>query len=71
MFLHLLTNYFAVKSLKFRTFNNQRMAIVLKTYYNVGTVLSPQKVNEKESIFLGFGSKGKLRVMYEFGDILQ
>ncbi|XP_018568055.1 RUS1 family protein C16orf58 homolog isoform X2 [Anoplophora glabripennis] len=57
MFLHLVANYCAMKSLKFRTFNNQRMAIVLKTYYNVGTVLSPQKVNEKESIFLGFGSK--------------
>lgn len=34
------------------------MAIVLKTYYNVSTVLNPQKVNEKECVFLGFGSKG-------------
>lgn len=36
------------------------MAIVLKTYYNVSTVSNPQKVNEKESVFLGFGSQGEL-----------
>ncbi|KAJ8912907.1 hypothetical protein NQ315_017237 [Exocentrus adspersus] len=49
------SNYLAVKALKFRTFNNQRVALVLKTYYNTATVLSPQKINEKESVFLGFG----------------
>lgn len=48
----------AVKSLIFRTFNNQRLAIVLKTYFNIGTVLSPHKVNAKEALILGFEKKG-------------
>ncbi|KAJ8944889.1 hypothetical protein NQ318_020946 [Aromia moschata] len=58
MILHLFTNFLAVKSLVFKTFNNQRMALLLKTYFNVGTVLNPQKVNIKESVLLGSGLQG-------------
>ncbi|KAJ8967512.1 hypothetical protein NQ314_002827 [Rhamnusium bicolor] len=57
MAMHILANYFAVKSLIFKTFNNQRMALVLKTYFNVGSVLNPQKVNKKEAVLLGSGLK--------------
>ncbi|XP_050502873.1 RUS family member 1 [Diabrotica virgifera virgifera] len=55
MFLHLLTNYWAVKSLVFRTFNEQRLTLVLKSYFSIGTVLSPAKINESERILLGRG----------------
>lgn len=58
MIFHIFANYMAVKSLIFRTFNNQRLAIVLKTYFNIGTVLSPHKVNAKEALILGFEKKG-------------
>ncbi|VEN50371.1 unnamed protein product [Callosobruchus maculatus] len=57
--LHLTFNYLAVKSLIFDTFNDQRMALVLKTYFNVGTVLNPVKVNKNETVILGFGLKVK------------
>ncbi|CAH2003774.1 unnamed protein product [Acanthoscelides obtectus] len=57
--LHITFNYLAVKSLIFDTFNDQRMALVLKTYFNVGTVLNPVKVNKNEAVILGFGVKGK------------
>ncbi|XP_056638913.1 RUS family member 1 isoform X2 [Diorhabda sublineata] len=53
--LHLLTNYWAVKSLVFRTFNDQRLILVLKSYFNIGTVLSPTKINENENVILGRG----------------
>ncbi|CAG9860719.1 unnamed protein product [Phyllotreta striolata] len=56
MFFHLLTNYWAVKALIFKTFNKQRLALVLRSYFNLSTVLSPQKINENESVLLGFGS---------------
>lgn len=56
--IHLWTNYMAVKSLIFKTFNDQRLAIVLKTYFSIGTVLSPYKVNDREAVILGFGLKG-------------
>ncbi|XP_060527963.1 RUS family member 1 [Cylas formicarius] len=52
--LHLYTNYMAVKSLVFKNFNNQRIAIVLKTFLTVGTVPSPSKVNSNEAILHGF-----------------
>ncbi|CAH2003769.1 unnamed protein product [Acanthoscelides obtectus] len=57
--LHITFNYLAVKSLIFDTFNDQRMALVLKTYFNVGTVLNPVKVNKNEAVILGFGVKVK------------
>ncbi|KAF7288033.1 RUS family member 1 [Rhynchophorus ferrugineus] len=55
--LHLYTNYLAVKCLVFKYFNKQRLAIVLKTYFSIGTVLNPYKVNERESVLLGTGLK--------------
>ncbi|XP_023019794.2 RUS family member 1 [Leptinotarsa decemlineata] len=57
MALHLLTNYWAVKSLIFRNLNDQRLAIVLRTYLTVGTIMNPKKTNEKEVVILGFGRK--------------
>lgn len=53
----------AVSSLIFRNFNNQRLAIVLKTYFNIGTVLNPQKVNGKEALIIGFQQKGIIIVV--------
>ncbi|KAL1491530.1 hypothetical protein ABEB36_012114 [Hypothenemus hampei] len=53
MVLHLYTNFLAVKALVFKTFNKERLAIVLKTYFTIGTVLNPVKVNAKESVLIG------------------
>lgn len=58
MILHLYTNFLAVKALVFKTFNKERLALVLKTYFTIGTVLNPIKVNEKESVLVGKGLKG-------------
>lgn len=49
----------AVKALVFKNFNDQRLALVLKSYFAVGTALSPSKINDKESVFVGFGTSGK------------
>lgn len=52
---HLFANYKAVTSLVFRNFNDQRLALVLKSYFKIGTTLNPVKVNASESVILGFG----------------
>ncbi|XP_066146225.1 RUS family member 1 [Euwallacea fornicatus] len=57
--LHLYTNFLAVKALIFYTFNKERLAVVLKNYFTIGTVLNPPKVNAKESVFIGRGLKVK------------
>ncbi|XP_030761927.1 RUS1 family protein C16orf58 homolog isoform X2 [Sitophilus oryzae] len=59
MCLHLYTNYLAVKALIFKTFNKQRLALVLRTYFTIGTVLNPYKINEREAVLLGHGLKVK------------
>lgn len=58
MVLHLYTNFLAVKALIFNTFNRERLALVLKSYFTIGTVLNPAKVNVNESVLLGFGLNG-------------
>lgn len=58
MVLHLYTNFLAVKALVFKTFNKERLALVIKTYFTIGTVLNPTKVNAKESVLVGNGLKG-------------
>uniref|UniRef100_A0AAR5PPF6 DUF647 domain-containing protein n=1 Tax=Dendroctonus ponderosae TaxID=77166 RepID=A0AAR5PPF6_DENPD len=55
MVLHLYTNFLAVKALIFNTFNRERLALVLKSYFTIGSVLNPAKVNVNESVLLGFG----------------
>ncbi|XP_066247951.1 RUS family member 1 [Euwallacea similis] len=59
MVLHLYTNFLAVKALIFYTFNKERLTVVLKNYFTIGTVLNPPKVNAKESVFIGRGLKVK------------
>lgn len=49
---HLWTNYLAVTSLIFETFNHDRLTIALEHYFrNKAMVLPPRKVNEEESPF--------------------
>ncbi|XP_050310078.1 RUS family member 1 [Anthonomus grandis grandis] len=59
MILHLYTNFLAVKSLVFKTFNKERLALVLKAYFTIGTVMNPFKINVKESALVGCGFKVK------------
>ncbi|CAH1154082.1 unnamed protein product [Phaedon cochleariae] len=56
MGLHLLTNYWAVKSLIFTTFNDQRLLIVLRSYFNIGAILNPLRANKREVVILGIGA---------------
>ncbi|KAH1009248.1 hypothetical protein HUJ04_001627 [Dendroctonus ponderosae] len=62
MVLHLYTNFLAVKALIFNTFNRERLALVLKSYFTIGSVLNPAKVNVNESVLLGFGLNGLKRM---------
>ncbi|KAG5881575.1 hypothetical protein JTB14_035019 [Gonioctena quinquepunctata] len=57
MVLHLLSNFLAVKSLIFRNFNDQRLTLVLESYFINGTILNPSKANEREVVILGFGKE--------------
>lgn len=62
--IHLLANYLAVKSLTFSHLNNSRLAIVLKTYLQYDALPNSSKVNEKESVVLGFGTKCKIYTVF-------
>lgn len=64
--IHLLANFLAVKSLMFSHLNNSRLAIVLKTYLRFDALPNPSKVNEKESVVLGWGLKCKLLFQLKF-----
>lgn len=60
--IHLLANYLAVKSLVFTHLNNSRLAIVLKAYLRYDAIPTPPKVNEKESVILGWNVKCRMCV---------
>ncbi|XP_063925736.1 RUS family member 1 isoform X2 [Zophobas morio] len=53
--LHLYSNYQAVTSLIFKNLNDLRLTLVLKSYLVVNAVLGPERINQVESVFLGFG----------------
>lgn len=57
--IHLYANYRAVKTLKFVTFNSERLALYLKSYIACGKSESPRDVNAKESVVVGTGYSEK------------
>lgn len=63
--IHLLANYYAVKSLVFRNLNTTRLTLVLQTYLKLDTVLNPFMMNKKESVVLGFGPKINMLCGYD------
>ncbi len=48
--LHLLMNYRAVRSVRMRSLNRQRAAIVFREFLEHGTILDPEQVSRRESI---------------------
>lgn len=59
-FVHIYANYKAVKALKISTLNSARLNIVISSYLETGSALSPDIVNKKEAVVLGQGLSGKL-----------
>ncbi|KAK5644314.1 hypothetical protein RI129_005614 [Pyrocoelia pectoralis] len=55
MGVHLIANYFAVRSLNILHLNMARLNHVLNTYLHYDTVPHPSIVNKNESVILGFG----------------
>lgn len=50
--VHLYANYSAVKALCLDTFNEDRLAIIIKNYMMNEQIPEPRKVNKEESVFL-------------------
>ena len=55
--IHVITNYWAVKSLSLRTLNLERATILCRHFLEEGTILTPKQVSQKESVW--FYSKGR------------
>ena len=49
--LHLFANYKAVTSLVFETFNDRRARMVVSTFIDTGTLLTPHDLAAREPIF--------------------
>lgn len=58
LMIHLYANYRAVKTLKFVTFNSERLALYLKNYIAYEKTESPKSINAKESVTVGKGYSG-------------
>ena len=58
-FVHLYANYKAVKALTMSSLNPARLNIIIKTYLDTRSVLHPDIVNRRESVFLGKGLSAK------------
>ncbi|KUI61959.1 hypothetical protein VP1G_09100 [Cytospora mali] len=56
--IHLMTNYYGVRSVKMRTLNRQRATIVFREWLDKNVVLSPSEVAKRESIL--FNSRGNM-----------
>jgi len=50
--VHLYANYSAVKALCLDTFNEDRLALIIKRYMLNEHIPKPLKVNKEESVFL-------------------
>ncbi|KAL1140675.1 hypothetical protein AAG570_000605, partial [Ranatra chinensis] len=57
--LHLYSNYKAVKSLNFLSFNSERLLTMIKLYMFNNMIASPADVNKIESVILGNGLTDK------------
>ncbi|XP_043282666.1 RUS family member 1 [Venturia canescens] len=57
---HIYANYRAVRSLCFDTLNEDRLAIIVDNYLMQSSVLSPEKVNEQESVLISYKASKKL-----------
>ncbi|KAK3486734.1 vitamin B6 photo-protection and homoeostasis-domain-containing protein [Neurospora hispaniola] len=59
--VHLLMNYWGVRSVRCRTLNRQRATMVVREWLETGRVLGPEEVSKRESILqlrIGWGRGG-------------
>lgn len=50
--VHLYANYSAVKALRLNSLNEDRLALIVKSYVTNETIPEPDEVNKKESVVL-------------------
>lgn len=52
MIIHLYANYSAVKALCLNSLNEDRLALIVKSYISNEVIPKPEEVNKKESVLL-------------------
>jgi hypothetical protein len=68
--LHLFANYKAVTSVVMSTLNKARLQIVVNHYLQTGEIGSPEFVNQKESVFVGWPRIPSILVGAPFGSVV-
>lgn len=62
--MHLYANYSAVKALCLNSLNEDRLALIVKSYITNEVIPEPEEVNRKESVLLL--SKPSKIILYRF-----
>lgn len=52
MVVHLYANYSAVKALRLNSLNEDRFALIIKSYFTNEVIPEPEEVNKNESVLL-------------------